>query len=182
MSKKREARVERQLAKQLKQQERQARIAVEVEARTVRTEYPARPKRPRTGADPSSVFHMQMRWSVEGADRDGVWSWEVPRDWGDEAWEQELKPKLEEFQKLTWAEIERQAYGNDGKRHRSHHTMETESICQEAQDRLLVLERAFPETLFRFRLGNLPRLWGERIVDEFQVIWYDPTHQIYPVK
>ncbi len=124
---------------------------------------------------------MQMRWSVEGADREGIWSWEVHRDWGDDVWEQTLRPKLEEFQKLTWAEIERQAYGNDGKRHRCHHAMDTYDVCQEAQDRLLALERAYPETLFRFRLGNLPRLWGVRVVEEFQVIWYDPTHQVYPV-
>ena len=124
---------------------------------------------------------MQMRWTVDGADREGAWSWGVARDWGTDCWESDICPKLEEFQKLTWAEIEAQTYGNDGRRHRCHHAMSTDDVCKEAQDRLVELERADLDTLFRFRLGNLPRLWGVRVVDCFEVIWHDPTHKVYPL-
>ena len=148
----------------------------------MRSEYAKEPVRVvRTGANPGSIFQMTMRWTIGEADRDGAWTWGVHRDWGDEVWASDLHPKLEQFAKLTWAEIESQIYGNEGKRHRAHHSMETESVCEEAQDRLLQLARDFPDTLFRFRLGNLPRLWGVRVVDEFQVVWFDPTHQIFPV-
>lgn len=61
-----------------------------------------------------------------------------------------------------------------------HHGMDVDSICEEAQFRLIEIEK-YQDTIFRFRLGNLPRLWGFRILDEFTVIWYDPTHRIYPV-
>jgi len=182
MSKKGEARIQRQLEKRLKQSERTVRQSAVVEDRAVRSEYAkGAPKQIRLGADPGSIFQMQMCWTVDDADREGAWSWGVSRDWGDEIWEADLRPKLIEFEKLRWAEIESHTYGNEGKRHRSHHPMETCHCCGEAQDRLSKLERAYPDILFRFRLGNLPRLWGVRVVNEFQILWYDPTHQIYPV-
>jgi hypothetical protein len=177
-----EARIARQIAKDLKQQEKSARLRVEPEALGVRAERLAdSTKQVRLGADPGSVFQMQMRWTVSEADQTGAWSWGVTRKWTDDDWDSALHPKLLEFEKLTWAEIESHAYGNEGKRHRAHHGMESDQVCGEAQDRLHELERDYPETLFRFRLGNLPRLWGVRVVNEFQVLWYDPTHKIYPV-
>lgn len=182
MSKKGEARVAKRLAEQLKREEKSARLRAEPGVQSVRSEYAKEaPKQVRAGANPGSVFQMRMRWTIEHADKVGSWTWGVDRDWGDEVWTAELKPKLEEFEKLTWAEIEAQTYGNDGKRHRSNHSMDTDQVCQEAQDRLLELERAYPEVLFRFRLGNLPRLWGVRVVDQFEVIWHDPTHQVYKI-
>ncbi len=78
--------------------------------------------------------------------------------------------------------------------------MPVESIRDEAQTRLLELreeqegkverkEIAAPvlryvdsEDLFRFRLGNLPRLWGFRIVNVFYLLWYDSEHEIYPIQ
>lgn len=181
MSKKAEARIARSIEKKLRQQQKSARLRDEPDGLAVRSEYAKeQQKTVRAGENPNSVFDMQMRWTAKTADKDGEWTWKVARDWGDETWQQELEPKLLEFEKLTWAEIDKLAYGNAGKRHRMHHSMPTDEICGEAKDRLNELGRT-TETLFRFRLGNLPRLWGERIVDEFQIYWYDPTHKIYPV-
>jgi len=36
------------------------------------------------------------------------------------------------------------------------------------------------ESIFRFRLSNMRRLWGFRVVNQFQILWYDPEHNIYP--
>lgn len=182
MSKKGDARVKLRLAKALKQKERTARQASDLAPKAARSQYAKEaPKQIRLGANPDSVFQMKMRWTDEHADKDGEWTWGVARDWGEEVWNAELQPKLNQFAALTWAEIERQNYGNEGKRHRAHHTMNTCDVCDEAQSRLHDLVRAYPDILFRFRLGNLPRLWGVRIVDQFEVLWYDPTHQIYPL-
>lgn len=82
-----------------------------------------------------------------------------------------------EFARLTWGEID--VFSSDSG-HKMHHNMNVEDICEEAQLRLMEIER-YQDTIFRFRLGNLQRLWGFRILDEFIVIWYDPTHKIYPV-
>lgn len=181
MSKKSEARIARQHLKALKQQEKAARLKISPDPHVARSEFAKEaPKEVRAGANPGSIFQMQMRWTIDDADRSGAWTWGIDRDWGESAWSTNLHPKLKEFEKLTWAEIESHTYGNEGKRHRSHHAMSTDKVCDEAQARLLELERD-PETLFRFRFGNLPRLWGVRVVEKFEVIWYDPTHQIYPV-
>lgn len=182
MSKKGEVRIQQQITKALKQKARAVRVVAEIETRKIRSEYVVASKEVRLGANPGSIFQMQMRWTISGADIEGAWSWGEDRNWNDLVWSIELLPKLQEFGKLTWAEIESQTYGNAGKRHRSHHSMEAVAICSEAQERLLELERDYPEVLFRFRLGNLPRLWGVRQADEFNVLWHDRTHQIYPIE
>lgn len=181
MSKKAEARIAKKLAKELKQKEKSVRVLEEPSGAVARSEYTNLPdKAVRLGANPGSIFDMRMRWTDAHADKDGEWSWNVSRDWGEVVWKQNIKPSLDQFEKLTWAEIEAQMYGNPGKRHRKHHSMPTTALCKEAQDRLDELSRT-TDNMFRFRLGNLPRLWGVRIVDEFQIYWYDPTHDIYPV-
>lgn len=182
MGSKSEARIKRKIAKELQRHEKSARLRESPETHVVRTKYASEaPREARAGINPESVFHMKMEWTIDDADKNGSWSWGIDRDWGQDTWNRNLHPKLDEFAKLTWSEIEKQMYGNEGKRHRSHHSMDTEFLCQEAQNRLLELTHDYPDTLFRFRLGNLPRLWGVRVVNKFKVLWYDPTHQVYPV-
>jgi hypothetical protein len=36
------------------------------------------------------------------------------------------------------------------------------------------------EDIYRFRLGNKRRLWGFRRVNLFEILWYDPDHNVYP--
>jgi len=60
-----------------------------------------------------------------------------------------------------------------------HHNMDVEQICDEAQYRLVELE-LYSYIIFRFRLGNIRRLWGFRQLAQFEILWYDPTHQVYP--
>lgn len=130
----------------------------------------------RIGADPGSIFHMSMTWSCENPDVDDVWSWGVARQWSDEDWTSVIEPKLQEFSKLTWAEID--GFSSDSG-HKMHHNMDTDQICDEAQLRLIDIER-YEDVIFRFRLGNKRRVWGYRVVGDFQILWFDPTHQIYP--
>lgn len=135
-------------------------------------------KQARAGADPGSIFHMSMTWSCDTPDVQDAWTWGVNRQWSDEYWASLIEPKLLEFEQLTWAEID---YLSSGSGHKMHHNMATEEICDEAQMRLIDIER-YEEVIFRFRLGGKPRLWGYRVVAEFQILWFDPTHQIYPVE
>lgn len=106
---------------------------------------------------------------------DVAWSWGA-REWGDEAWSGVTSPKLKQFEQLLWKEIE--SFTTDSG-HRMHHSMAIEIICTEAQDRLLELDKVDGD-IHRFRLGNLRRLWGFRIVNVFEILWYDPKHNIYP--
>lgn len=120
-----------------------------------------------------------MSWTIENADRAGAWSFGVQRDWPQETWDGQLQPKLVEWERLTWAEIDALTTGTKD-RHKMHHSMDVEAICDEAQLRLMELNNS-DESIFRFRMGGKPRLWGFRRVAVFHVLWFDPTHQIYPV-
>lgn len=119
---------------------------------------------------------MMMTWTDEHADRADTWSWGQDREWGGAAWDGTIHPKLKEWEKLQWKEIDRLTTSNG---HKMHHSMPCEILCDESQLRLMDLGHS-GESIFRFRLGNMQRLWGFRIVGEFQVLWYDPLHQIYP--
>jgi len=132
---------------------------------------------------PDRVFSMQMTYAKEEADArneadvEGEWTWGVSRQWSYADWQDVLSPKLEEWSKLTWGEIDRFSSSSG---HKMHHNMNTDAICEEAQYRMVEVDR-YSEVIFRFRLGNKRRLWGFRIVNRFEILWYDPTHAIYPV-
>jgi hypothetical protein len=164
-----EARIARKNQKVLDEQQKSARLVeVYVAGKADRTV--------RIAVDPTSVFHMQAVIKCEAPDVEGDWSWGVKRQWCPEEWAAKIEPKFAEWQKLTWAEID--SHTSDTQ-HKMHHNMRYEDICDEAQSRMLEIEKYF-DTLFRFRVGNLERVWGYRITNTFHVLWYDPTHQIYP--
>jgi hypothetical protein len=81
-----------------------------------------------------------------------------------------------EFEKLYWREIEKFNAGNG---HQMHHSMPIDAICTEACKRLEFLEMVEAD-IYRFRLGNKRRLWGFRRVNLFEILWYDPDHNVYP--
>lgn len=168
-SPKREARIARQNEKKVRDQEKSARLSQRV------LEEITAASAVRIGVDPRSIYNMKMCWTIEHADRQESWSW-GPRDWTDDDMNRVMLPKLTEFEKLHWKEIEALTTGSG---HHAHHSMEVDAICNEAQDRLLKLESDL-DHIYRFRLGNKRRLWGFRIVNLFETLWYDPEHRIYP--
>ncbi len=116
-----------------------------------------------------------MSWTCEKPDCEGTWSWGIQRQWTADDWAKAIEPKLKEFEQLTWGELD--SYSSD-KGHKMHHSMDIEQIRDEAQLRLLEIE-LYSDVIFRFRLGNKPRLWGIRSLSNFEIIWFDPTHEIY---
>ena len=168
-SSKSEARIARKNLKALQAQEKSARL---VQAHIA--EIPV--KEARIGANPDSIFHMKAEIMCDNPDVEGSWSWGVPRQWCAQEWTDKIQPRFVEWSNLTWAEID--GFASDSG-HKMHHNMGCDDICEEAQDRMTEIERFF-DVLFRFRAGNLERVWGYRIVNTFHVLWYDPTHRIYP--
>jgi hypothetical protein len=171
VSKKGDARIARGLEGQLKNQEKSARLVERVKAeipvgRTIRV-----------GVDPSQIYQMHMDWSDAEADRAGSWTWGA-REWSQEAWDGVIGPKLANFKTMLWRELEA-AITDSG--HRMHHSMAVEVICDECQTRLLELEKVDGD-IYRFRLGNRRRLWGFRTLNVFEILWYDPEHNVYPVE
>lgn len=160
-----EARVARQEAKSIAAAAKSARLVERPALREARRQ-----------ADPATIFQMRMTWSCDAPDLDDAWSSGTPRLWSDDVWAEDIHPKLCEWAKLTWAEID---LLTSDTRHKMHHNMDVDVLWNEAQGRLKHLEK-YDDTIFRFRLGNKPRLWGFRRVAEFEILWFDPLHEIYP--
>lgn len=92
----------------------------------------------------------------------------------------EIFPKLKEFEKKTWYEIESELYGNS-QRKTKHHFIKVESLPKSSQKRLEEIGINDIEELFSLRLNGKIRLWGIRKFNYFQIIWIDPDHLVYPV-
>lgn len=167
---KREARIERKNKKALDGRAKCARLKSRIAS-----QFPK--KSPRSSEDPNSIYSLLVCWNCNAADTQDSWTWGVARQWTDEAWSVQISPKLDEFSKLTWGEVD--SFSSETG-HKMHHSMQVEQICEEAQYRLIELDQ-YHDTIFRFRLGGKQRLWGFRILSEFSVLWFDPTHEIYPV-
>ena len=122
-----------------------------------------------------------MEWSRDHADTEGNWSW-GPRSCLLDAWGDELEPFLDSYTCKTWLEIYQERTGGDGGRRQKHVGYEVHQVCDEAQYRLLELNRDDVDLLFRFRLTGPKRLYGVMQARVFFVLWWDPTHKIYPVE
>ncbi|WP_019564360.1 hypothetical protein [Agrobacterium sp. 10MFCol1.1] len=185
MSKK-EARIERKLAKQLKEQEKSARLKVQVESQQVpRAEAnPITEKLPRSERDPVSIMQMRMEYRIhEHADREGAWSWGEQRNWCHSSYGPDnacvVRATMIAMSGLHWHEIMSQTTGGND-RHKKHHAQSWDTLCPEAQERWMEIERV-EEELFRFRTGGKQRIWGFRTGHVFNMVWWDAEHKIYPV-
>ena len=176
-----EARIARKAAKVLQQSEKSARLKERPEIPGPRFAVdPDSAKRVRAGENPNSIFSMQMEWTHEAADCEGSWESGTPRQWQIDCWNTIIFPKLSEWEKLTWSEIDNFTTGGK-ERHKMHHNMDVSVLADEAKYRLIEIEK-FSDIMFRFRLGAKRRLWGFRTVNKFEVIWYDPNHEVYPTE
>ncbi|UGX87143.1 hypothetical protein [Phyllobacterium meliloti] len=181
------ARIERQLAKQLAHIQKKARTVAQFsEEKTPRViDAPQINKNPRTLADPVSIMGMQMQYQViTHADQEGAWSWGQERNWCSPAHNAEnaceIRSTMIFMSGLYWHEILAQRTGSGHKRHKKNHSQAWDSLCAEAQERWLEIGRGEDE-LFRFRTGGKGRIWGFRDGHIFNVVWWDAEHQIYPV-
>lgn len=122
---------------------------------------------------------MVMSWTRDQADTDGDWTW-GPRACLNDAWDDEIEPFLRECARKTWNEIYQERTGGASRRQK-HIFYGIDQICDEAQCRLLELERDDVDCVFRFRLTGPKRLYGVQQDHVFAVLWWDPEHKIYPV-
>lgn len=183
----REARIERKNEKLLKQQEKSVRLAETVSNEIVpRSQHsPSDSQSPRASANPDNIMQMHMSYELFScADREGEWSWGQHRNWcqpdAKAADACIIRATMLEMSCLTWAEIFSQMTGRKN-RHKKHHSQSWDSLCNEAQERWLEIERS-EEELFRFRTGSKSRIWGFRQGRVFNVVWWDAEHQVYPTE
>lgn len=128
----------------------------------------------------SRLYH-QVTWCNTKVDIDGTWSWNEPRAWTDDEWNDDVHPKFKSFSALTWYEID--AQGSESG-HKMHHEQDFSTIHKEAQDRWTnILDLAeFQDDLFRFRLSGTKRVWGYILQAHFFMVWFERHHLIYKVE
>ena len=126
-----------------------------------------------------SRFASLVTWCTTRHDQ--KWVWQDVRCWTDEEWTDVIHPSFREFERLTWAEIDRQVYGKKN-RHKLHHLQEVSRLAPDAQKRWLKLKLEEFDTAFRFRIGGTRRVWGFILGAHFHIVWWDPEHDIYPVE
>jgi hypothetical protein len=85
----------------------------------------------------------------------------------------EVKKKLGEFEGMTWQEIER-----NGK----NHFVSTANLAKEARQRLREIEQDDLEQLYSLRLSGKERVYGIREANILRILWWDPTHSVYPTE
>jgi hypothetical protein len=135
--------------------------------------------------DPSQAAGSSDRdcplWSFEHVDtqHEGDWSWPAPghADHG------RVTKIFSDLGKSTWREICDQKFNSQNRTRAKHHPQAVSSLCGTAQKRLahLGLDQIFAdEEMFRFRDGNLGRLWGFRRGRVFYVVWWDSDHKVCP--
>ena len=121
------------------------------------------------------------RTSLLDLEYEGSWSWSD----GSTSLARVLAFAAEQ-EKLTWREIRNMQTGGAQRRGPRNKFIPIEHLCKEAQKRLQELNLDDLDELFRFRDGNLGRLWGRMDADGgvlvFYPIWWDGRHQVCPSK
>ncbi|WP_143220886.1 hypothetical protein [Actinomadura sp. CNU-125] len=128
--------------------------------------------------DGEGDHHPLWRLSLLDAEYDGEWHWRVDRSTS-----AMLVRFLSDMERLTWREIWDQRTHSKRRDSQKHKWIPVTSLVKTAQDRLAELRLDEFEEMFRFRVGNMGRLWGvlsEESPRVFYVIWWDPEHKICP--
>ncbi len=115
-------------------------------------------------------------------DQGGTWGC---RSIPSRVWWDEILPKLQDFESMTWAEIMRAAGGRA--RGSNHHSVEVENLTRQAKTRLAEIGQDDVPELFSLRLDATKRIYGIRDRQALKLLWYDPHHgtnarAVYPVQ
>lgn len=113
-------------------------------------------------------------------------SWVFSR-WDKKLWSIDLCDNLQEdlikllisYEGMTWKEIMQSSGGR--KNGTNSHFISMNDICSKAQKRAHELYLDIDE-IFSLRLGSRKRLFGSIQDGVFSIIWYDPNHEICPIK
>lgn len=130
---------------------------------------PSVKKKPRLDPNIKSTINENPVWQANCIDLEGPWGW---KDIKYGFFFDELLPKIQNFEKMTWAEI----LG------RNNHEVNVWQIGKNAQKRLRELKLDDVERLVSLRLTGPQRVWGIKFKNIFKILWWDPKHKVYPSK
>lgn len=120
----------------------------------------------------AAIGKQPFRWSTGLADTGGPWGWHLA-SCGDI-----LKvaiPSLQGLESWTWGQI----VGDQ----RHNHFIDVDRLAKSAQDRLReIWTEDLPDQLVSLQMSRVTRIWGIRQGSYLQVLWWDPSHTVYPVE
>jgi len=131
-------------------------------------ETPASVKKP-TANQPTGTNHLTPVWRFSIFDQAGPYGRCAITE--EHAWS-DILPKLQNFESMTWGQIEQAEKQN--------HSVLVKDLCSVATKRLEQLSLDDLDQLFRFRLSGKQRLWGIREANHFKILWWDPEHEVCP--
>lgn len=134
-------------------------------------------KDPRFREDPDSFYSLNPTWRFNRLDTHHC-RWRI----NEGEFESILLEKLVSYERMTWKDILTNTSGRRG--NTQNHRVEPESLCTEAQERLvsLRLDDLAGDSLFSISLQGKIRLWGILTEGVFHIIWLDNEHEICPSK
>lgn len=91
-----------------------------------------------------------------------------------------IYPKLKEYEKNTWDEIEKMTYGRENKT--KNHYIAVSSLAKQAQSRLKELQIDDIDSLFSLRLEGKLRIFGIREFNYLNILWVDSEHEVCPIQ
>lgn len=89
---------------------------------------------------------------------------------------EKLYPKLRDYEKLTWDEIEKQTYGKENKS--KNHPIAKAKLSKDARERLEQLNQGDVDELFSLRLEGELRVFGIRELNCLKILWVDINHEV----
>ena len=129
---------------------------------------PSKGKVPKSAYQP--VSRQTVKWCFKIYDKDMRWHSDSHPD--DTFYK--VAERLKHYSGMTWGRIEQ-----DRKR---DHAVYISKLTKKARRRLAELKMDSFNELWRFRFEGVERIWGVRDGDTFQVLWWDPRHDVCPSK
>lgn len=131
----------------------------------------------RTGIrfQPDEYLQSEPSWRFCFYDAGGKWTFT------NEEFHNDILDHLIAYERMCWKDIIQASGGKSKGNGTNNHSIQVADIIKEARDRLNEIA-VYRDELFSLRLTGKKRLWGFRVHNILNIIWYDSNHEIYPTQ
>lgn len=128
-------------------------------------------------AEKINLYQLSPKWSFVKCDMQHE-KWGITANAGHLAG---LLARFKEWERGTWGDILTTTAGR--KHNTQSHPMPVGLLDKEAAKRLTELNLDSYDVLYSLTVTGRQRAWGIMIEETgtFQLLWYDPRHEVYPV-